>query len=501
MIVMKFGGASLASPASIRRVAAIVQSQVARNPIVVVSAIENTTDRLLEILELASRGESYLAWKLQEEVKTYHFCVAEDLLGLERFEPIDRYIRQTFRDLHVRMLEVYEGERSVTPELRDWVASLGEQLSSRIVAAALQETGIDTTHLDSTKLILTDEHFTNAIPRYWETYARVRWSIPIAARSRIVVLGGFIGATEDGRTTTLGRGGSDLTASIVGAAVNAEEIQVWKDVDGMLTWDPKLKSGGYRIKILSYHEAGELAQAGAVILHPQTIAPAQRLRIPVIIRNASRPDCEGTRIGMPSGACFNPVKSIACKTNVTVIELRSPSGEPIPASDAASIERICKEQNSATLLAITDEAIYLALESKGHDPAFAANQCFHVRVRTSQAIVTLVGQGLKKCTIVARLSGLFARIPAVVLPQGDKFCSVQILVAQEDLTACMDSLQQVFFTGDVDPAFFAERELAPEEQQIQRNSRTFIRRLQQCQGAGADLLTNPLLRPPRSWAV
>jgi aspartokinase len=178
MIVMKFGGASLALPASIRRVASIVHSQLQRNPIVVVSAIGDTTDRLLGILEHASRAECYFAWKLQEEVKTYHFCLAEDLLGPKTLGPIDQYIRQVFRDLHVRILEVCEGERSVTPELRDWVASLGEQLSSRTVTAALQENAINAKHLDSAKLILTDERFTNAVPRYWETYARIRWSVP-----------------------------------------------------------------------------------------------------------------------------------------------------------------------------------------------------------------------------------------------------------------------------------------------------------------------------------
>ena len=125
MIVMKFGGASLASPASIKRVASIVLSQVHRDPVVVVSALGDTTDQLLGILEHASRAESYLAWKLQEEVKTHHFCVAEDLLGPEHLGPIDQYIRETFRNLHVRMLEISEGERILTLELRDWVVSLG----------------------------------------------------------------------------------------------------------------------------------------------------------------------------------------------------------------------------------------------------------------------------------------------------------------------------------------------------------------------------------------
>jgi|SRR5579875_945136 len=480
MIVMKFGGASLASPASIKQVASIVHSQVERNPVVVVSALGDTTDHLLGIVEHASRAESYLAWKLQEQVRTYHFCIAEDLLSQDRLEAIDAYIRQTFRDLHVRILEVCEGERSITPELRDWVASLGEELSSRIVVAALQESGLNATHIDSTKLIVTDEHFTNATPRYWETYARIRWSVPQAARTHVVVLAGFIGAAENGRTTTLGRGGSDLTASVVGAAVNADEIQVWKDVDGMLTWDPKIKTGGYRVKSLSYQEAGELAQAGATILHPDTIAPAQRLRIPVIIRNTFRPDAEGTRIDTGKVACCNPVKSIACQTNITVIELRSPSADGTVAEYFPAIEQICGEQKAATLLGISEDVIYLGLESNGRDPDFAVarGQCLKVHVRSSQAIITLVGQGLTRCNVVARLSALLNQRWALILPQNRESCSVRIVCPQKHLATYVDILQRTFF-ADVDPLFFASAECAPEGRQIQKSSRTCVAREQQ----------------------
>ncbi|HEY7306572.1 MAG TPA: aspartate kinase [Bryobacteraceae bacterium] len=480
MIVMKFGGASLASPSSIRRVAYIVLSQRQRNPIIVVSAIGDTTDKLLKVLEHASRAESHLAWKIQEEVKVYHFCVAEDLLGPETLEPIDQYIRQTFRDLHVRMLEVCEGERSVTPELRDWVASLGEQLSSRIVAAVLKESGIEAVLMDSTKLILTDERFIHATPRYWETYARIRWSIPLAARNRVVVLGGFLGATEDGRTTTLGRGGSDLTASIVGAALNAEEIQVWKDVEGFLTWDPEIRSGGYRLRSLSYEEAAELAQAGASILHPDTIAPARRLRIPIIIRNTFRPDGEGTRIVTQNGACFNPVKSIACRSNVTLVELRSPTSERALKGYSSLIERVCHDAKVATLLGISDEVIYLALESGGRDPGLnvEGDPCVEVRIRTNQAIVTLVGHGLKKCNVAASISHLLIRQAALILPQEAECCSVRIAVAQEELAACADLLDQIFF-AKLDPAFFALPVWMPEEQRTRSDSKASISQEQQ----------------------
>lgn len=456
MIVMKFGGASLASPASIGRVASIVSSHLGRHPIVVVSALGETTDHLLEIVEHAARAEYYLAWRLQEQVKTLHFCVAEDVLGPKALPDVEDYLRRVFRDLHVRMLEVCEGERKADAELRDWVASLGEQLSSRIIAAALEEHGIRTQHFDATKLILTDERFGSAIPRYWETYARIRWSIPIAARNTVPVLGGFIGATEDGRITTLGRGGSDLTASIVGAALNAEEIQVWKDVDGMLTWNPKLREGD-RVKHLSYEEATELARGGAAILHGETMEPAKKLRIPILIRNTFDPDCEGTRIGVTKAPCRNDVKSIACKTDLTIVEIRSPKSERLPGEYARAIEAACGGENqAAALVGMSEEAIFIALENSLRAPErdFGLSGCTEARVRRNQAIVTLVGEGLKRCNVIARLPAFCWQACGLVLPQNGESCAVRIAVAEAQLPSFLDVLQRAFFS-DLDPAFFA----------------------------------------------
>ena len=264
MIVMKFGGSSLASADSIRRVVEIIRSEAeaGRQPVIVTSAMGDTTDRLVDLLAAAHKGNSYSCWKLQEAMKDQHFAACDELVHGERQVATHRYLRDCFRDLHVRMLEVSEGERSFLPELRDWTLSLGEQLSSRLLAAVLEEHCGAAVHLDARKLILTDKAFTHAEPLYWVTYARIRWAVPVVAREHLVVLGGFIGSTADGRTTTLGRGGSDLTASIVGAAINADEIQVWKDVDGMLTCDPRIVDSGLQVKRLSYEDASELAQAG-----------------------------------------------------------------------------------------------------------------------------------------------------------------------------------------------------------------------------------------------
>jgi len=510
MIVMKFGGSSLASPASMKRVAAIVrskvqkasaidsvrQNQVLKCPVVIASAIGNTTDQLLEILEYASRAEAYLAWKLMEQLKAYHFCLAEDLLGPERLEPIDRYIRFTFRDLHVRMLELCDGACSVTPELRDWVASLGEKLSSRIVAAMLEENGLRSKHLESEKLIVTDDHFTNATPRYWETYARIRWAVPIAARSHVVVLGGFIGATEDGRTTTLGRGGSDLTASIVGAAVNADEIQVWKDVDGMLTWDPRIKAGAHRVRSLSYEEANELARAGAVILHPDAVAPARRFRIPVVIRNTFRPNGEGTRIGALSAICSSPVKSIACKTNATVLELRSLSNEAVVKEWSSSFEQVCHQQKTARLLAVSEEAIYLELDAGSQTPELdiGPSHCVQAHVRNGQAIITLVGEAIRaRKEIAGGLAAALGQRSALILPKNDASCSLQIVVAQEQFGACIDILQALLFT-ELDPAFFAPVEVATAEQELAPSGETTVYEQEQVFSPFTNRFALPALR-------
>jgi aspartate kinase len=456
MIVMKFGGASMASPASIRQVAGLVRSHQHRHPVVVVSALGDTTDELVHILECAGRAESYCAWKAQENLKNYYFSVAEDLLGGKALDEVHSHLRSAFRDLHIRTLELCEGERSLTPELRDWVLSIGEQLSSRMMAAVLEEGGIPATYQDARQLILTDDHFTNAQPRIWETYARIRWSLPLAARDHVVVLGGFIGATEDGRTTTLGRGGSDLTASLVGAAVNAEEIQVWKDVDGLLTWDPRIKTGAHRVKRLSYEEAAELAWAGATILHPNTMAPAQRLRIPIVIRNTFRPQGEGTTVGICHNGSSGVVKSIACQTDVTLLEFQSLNNGVGCTKLSEQLDQLCKRRHIAgTLLGVSENKLYLALQSQASlpDPAFDLEGCVEVHLQSHQTVLTLVGQEICQPGLAKRLQTLLAPQSAVLLPGAQGAGRLRVVIPHSALDACLELLRRACF-ADLNPQCF-----------------------------------------------
>lgn len=210
-------------------------------PVVVVSAIGKTTDQLLAILREATRQQEDQMIRLQQDMQELHWNIASELLDEAGCDWALAEMQNILRDLHVRMLEVSREERSVDPELTDWVVAIGEQLSSWLVAGAFNSLGIKTLHADARRFVRTDSAFTAAKPLFWETFARIRWSSSLWSRQSAVVLGGYIGSTEDGRTTTLGRGGSDLTASLVGAALNAEEIQIWKDVDGMLTCDLRLE--------------------------------------------------------------------------------------------------------------------------------------------------------------------------------------------------------------------------------------------------------------------
>src|SRR5208283_250979 len=322
MIVMKFGGSSLESGAAVRRVTAIVKSHLAAKPVVVVSALGNTTNRLLQIAEETEHGRRYSAWKGIKELWEYHAGVAEEVIEGSAYRCLEESLRHQFTALH-RLVATLEDEgRELTPALYDEILSYGERLSSEIVNAALHGAGTPSVQVDARQLILTDNQHTHATPLYWETYAKLRRIIPRLAIDRTVVLGGFIGATESGATTTLGRGGSDLTASIVGAAFCAEEVQIWTDVDGILTSDPRVYDRGYKLKSISYPEAAAMAYGGAKVLHPDTVAPAMRQRIPITVRNSRRPEVAGTRVVAMAEPSAHVVKSIACKSDLTVLEIR-----------------------------------------------------------------------------------------------------------------------------------------------------------------------------------
>src|SRR5262249_4140434 len=326
-VVMKFGGSSVADADAIRRVLSIVSAARDRGhaPVVVVSALGGATDRLLGLAETASRGHTEGEELVREGLfaLTQRHLVEAASLGLDRDRALADAMESSFQDLR-ETLDAIRQRRHADPVSLDVIAAAGELLSSRLVAAAMAAEGLPAVWVDARSVIVTDDRHTCAIPMMDETNASVAALVaPLVAEGRIPVLGGFIGRTADGTTTTLGRGGSDYSASLVGAGLGAAEIQIWTDVDGMLTADPRIVHEAEIVRHLSFAEAAELAYFGAKVLHPSTIFPAVDRNIPVRILNSRRPDNEGTRIVADPPPGHRPFAALASKRGITVIDITS----------------------------------------------------------------------------------------------------------------------------------------------------------------------------------
>jgi len=445
MIVMKFGGTSVESAEAIQRVTGIVKSRLDRRPIVVVSAMGKTTNRLLKIADLAVGGQRDEA--LRELISLRDFHLRES--GMER--TVDEHF-QELTEL-VKGLAVL-GE--LTPRSIDAISSFGERLSSLIVANHFQRHGLNAVHVDSRKVIITDHRHTQAVPMFEPTYAKLAAAIPPIAKQQVVVMGGFIASTENGITTTLGRGGSDFTASIVGAGVGAEEIQIWTDVDGMLTADPTIIPNARRVKVISFTEAAELAYFGAKVLHPATVMPAIERNIPVLILNSRRPEVEGTRIQSETVLSKNVVKSIACKGHVLVLNIRSTRMFMAHGFMRRIFEVFDRNQTSVDMVATSEVSVSLTIDQPDRVEAIVTElrEFAEVSVDANQAIICIVGENIRHTPgVAARVFNALGSINVRMLSQGASALNLGFVVAGADLTATVQALHGEFFT-DLDPAVF-----------------------------------------------
>lgn len=320
MIVVKFGGTSVGDADAIKRTGEIVRGRVDRSPIVVVSALGGATNVLLAVGEQSAKGHLIGALRGVETLRGRHLKECETLLGRTAdCDEISAELSAMFDEL-AHLAEALSTLGHVTPRSLDAMASYGEQLSSSLVTAYFRRIGIDAAYVDARDVMITDDRFMEAEPQTEIIAERARELVqPLVQQGKVPVMGGFIGSSLSGITTTLGRGGSDYSASLVGAALNAEAIEIWTDVDGMLTADPRVVDGALLIEQIRFDEASELASFGAKVLHPNTIAPAVRLGIPVFIYNSRRPEGKGTRITFD--APHRPVSAIAGKPDVTVVKV------------------------------------------------------------------------------------------------------------------------------------------------------------------------------------
>jgi aspartate kinase len=456
MIVMKFGGSSVESAAAIERVAGIVKTRVGRKPVVVVSAMGKTTNRLLAIAQTAISGSREEYIRQIHELRDFHSREARLVVPLAERAELDRTLDEHFQELTelVKGLAVL-GE--LTPRSIDAISSYGERLSSYIVAQAFRHFGIDAVHLDSRRVIVTDRRHTQAAPIFPETYARLAATLAPMAERQVVVMGGFIGATTDGVTTTLGRGGSDFTASIAGAGIGAEEIQIWTDVDGMLTCDPTILPGGHRVRTISFAEAAELAYFGAKVLHPATVLPAIEKNIPVLILNSRRPEVEGTRIVPETVPCRNVVKSIACKRRISLLNIVSTRMLMAHGFLYRIFEVFNRYETPVDMLATSEVSVSLTVDSTRNLEAVARElrEFADVSLEDDNAIVCLVGENIRFTPGVAgRVFGALGHAVNVrMISQGASLLNLSFVVAEKDLKRAVEILHNEFFS-ELDPAVF-----------------------------------------------
>lgn len=455
-IVMKFGGTSVESAEAIRRVAEIVRERISRSPVVVVSAFGKTTNRLLAIAAEAVKGNRDEALKLLAQVQADHVRIVTDLLDGEARTEAEQIVAEHIGELEelVKGISVM-GE--LTPRASDAVSSYGERLSSAIIPIAFEELGIPAAHVDARDVIVTDARHTNAAPLFPQSYSRLAATLPAMLKEHVVVMGGFIAATEDGVTTTLGRGGSDYTAAIAGAGINAEEIQIWTDVDGMLTVDPRVLPGGHRVRLLSFAEAAELAYFGAKVLHPSTVLPAVEKNIPVLILNSRRPDVEGTRIVREAVPTANIAKSIACKTQITVVNLTSTRMLMAHGFLQRIFEVFDRFETSVDMVATSEVSVSLTIDNttRIRDIAKELKQIADVSIEENQAIVCLVGDNIRYTPgVAARVFRAIDSINVRMISQGASLLNLGVVVAHDDLEKAVDLLHKEFFAHP-DPAVFA----------------------------------------------
>ena len=348
-----------------------------------------------------------------------------------------------FRELQAILVELSEG-RQLAPEIQDQGLSYGERMSSLIVAEALRHTGIHAAQVDARKVIVTDEQFTHATPLYWDTYARLRRTVALVARDRVVVMGGFIGSTSTGVTTMLGRGGSDLTASLAGNGISPDEIQMWTDVHGMLTCDPRVLAGGWHMREIGYAEAQEMARCGAKVRCPASIEPALWQRIPIVIRNSRRPGVAGTRI-------------------VSILHLRVRNRGMLSSITDGLADLFAREHVSVDLIQATGQGISFAVRNR---PGLSAvlrkvDESVEIEVEENRAAVWRWAEGV--ASRVAALTLALAVLSTTnirLTSHGSSSLSLGVVVPESDLHAAMKALHAEFFTTP-DREVFVAPEFTP----------------------------------------
>jgi len=449
-VVMKFGGTSVADADAINRLIDIVRAEAARTgpPVVVVSAMSKVTDHLLSMAAEASRGERGSIQIGVDELRHRHLTTVDALFGYDKRPAVAAKIDMQVEELRA-MLTALAILREASPRSMDGIASTGELLSSRLVAAAFQHAGLDAVWVDARRAIITDDTYTAAIPDISATHAAlVREVVPHLESGRIPVLGGYVGATKDGVATTLGRGGSDYSAALAGEGVGASEIQIWTDVDGMLTADPRVVGNPRVVSHLSFGEASELAYFGAKVLHPSTILPAVSADIPVRILNSRKPSAPGTIITARPPLHDRPITALACKRNVTVVEVTSTRMLMAHGFLRRLFEVFERYRTAVDVVTTSEVSVSVTIDDNRNLPDIAAalREFAEVTIEPDMALLCAVGENLRvdpafAIRMLAALDGVGLRM----VSQAASRRNVTVVIRDSEVGAAMSRLHDTWF--------------------------------------------------------
>ncbi|MBB1282776.1 bifunctional aspartate kinase/homoserine dehydrogenase I [Flavisolibacter sp. BT320] len=497
MQVLKFGGTSVANAANIKKVKEIVQARQGKT-VVVVSALGGVTDMLLECGHLAYRGESCYKSTLQK-LTDRHLATVKELLPLTNQSSVLSFVMQQFNEVE----DICNGIfllRDFTERTRDRIVSYGELISSQIIAAFFKAEGLNSEWVDARQLLKTNSDFTRAIVDVTKTDAAFERYFS-EATANVFVLPGFIASDESGNTTTLGRGGSDYTAAIAGAALNAGVVEIWTDVSGMMTADPRNVPNAKVIRRISYHEAMELSHFGAKVIYPPTIQPLMKKSIPVWIKNTFHPQDEGTLVQSThhNGDIITGISSIN-KMALLLLEGSGMVGIPgfskrlfealatnninvILITQASSEHSICvgvDESLAENAKAIVDQAFRFEIEKEKVNP---------LSIERNLSIVALVGDKMKSHPgISGRMFSTLGRngVNVRAIAQGSSERNISAVIATEDIKKAMNVLHEEFFetaykqlnlfiagTGNVGSKLLAQ--IAQQQDYLQRNLRLQVR--------------------------
>ncbi|MBS1795959.1 MAG: lysine-sensitive aspartokinase 3 [Acidobacteria bacterium] len=449
--VMKFGGTSVQDAAAFARVAEIVAGEGENAPVVVTSAMSKVTDALLAAFELAKKGEVENAVLSLEPHFERHRAVARELLGEAHrrlFAVEMEFAEKELADLLMRV-----SRRSLPLSmLKDAIVSYGEQLSSRLLTFVCQSKNLNARHADARRLIVTDDEYGSAAPVWDETEKLIRLELRhLIEAGEIPVMGGFIAASRSGETTTLGRGGSDYSAALVGAALDAREIQIWTDVTGVLTSDPRICPEARTLKTLSYEEAAELAYFGAKVLHPKTIQPAVDLRIPVRVCNSHRPAERGTMILPSAQTTTRLVKSIAYKKGITILHISSARMLGAYGFMSAIFQIFERHRTVIDVVTTSEVSVSLTLDNTDSLEAVVRDlqRIASVEIERDQAVVCVVGSGLRDTAGVAgRIFTAIRDFNISLISHGASSVNMTFVVEETVVKDVIKRLHDEFFSAD-----------------------------------------------------